>query len=121
MPHLHLEYTHNLPDIDPDKLLLRLNHALVGTGQFANEVDIKARAIKVEAFRVGTGPGERGFVFVKLAILSGRSAELKKQLSDSLLAVLGEACAWPAEVDVQLGVEIADMDRDSYGKQRIGH
>lgn len=121
MPHLHLEYTHNLPDIDPDKLLLRLNHALVGTGQFANEADIKARAVKVEAFRVGTAPGERAFMFVKLAILGGRSAEVKKQLSDSLLAVLGEASDWPAGLDVQLGVEIADMDRESYTKQRFGH
>lgn len=121
MPHLHLEYTHNLPDIDPDKLLLRLNHALVGSGQFANEVDIKARAVKVEAFRVGTAPGERGFMHVKLAILGGRSAETKKQISDSLLPVLNDAAAWPAGLDVQLCVEIVDIDRDSYVKNRIGH
>lgn len=119
MPHLHLEYTANLPDIAPDKLLLRLNHALMASGEFAHEVDIKARATRLETFRIGTSPAERGFVFIRLAILAGRSAETKKRLSASLMEVLGEAGPWPAGLDVQLGVEIADMDRDSYGKVRV--
>jgi 5-carboxymethyl-2-hydroxymuconate isomerase len=120
MPHLHMEYTANLPQLDADKALLRFNNALVASGQFA-EYDIKSRARKVETFRVGTGLGERAFVHVKLALLSGRSPEIKKQLSQSLLAVLQELCEWPAGVELQLAVEILDIDRDSYGKLSIGH
>ncbi|AVO57763.1 MULTISPECIES: 5-carboxymethyl-2-hydroxymuconate Delta-isomerase [Pseudomonas] len=120
MPHLHMEYTANLPQLDADKALLRFNHALVASGQFA-EYDIKSRARKVETFRVGTGLGERGFVHVKLSLLSGRSPEIKKQLSQSLLAVLQELCEWPAGVELQLAVEILDIDRESYGKLSIGH
>ena len=120
MPHLYMEYTANLPQLDADKALLRFNHALVASGQFA-EYDIKSRARKVETFRVGTGLGERAFVHVKLSLLSGRSPEIKKQLSQSLLAVLQELCEWPAGVELQLAVEILDIDRDSYGKLSIGH
>ncbi|SEM39140.1 5-carboxymethyl-2-hydroxymuconate isomerase [Pseudomonas sp. ok272] len=119
MPHLHMEYTANLPELNADVALLRLNHALVASGQFAAEFDIKSRAVKVDTFRVGTGLGERGFVSVRLALLSGRSAQIKKQLSDSLLAVLQDVCAWPATVDVQLCVEILDIDRESYTKSAI--
>ncbi|QQZ43490.1 5-carboxymethyl-2-hydroxymuconate Delta-isomerase [Pseudomonas sp. SK3(2021)] len=120
MPHLYMEYTANLPQLDADKALLRFNHALVASGQFA-EYDIKSRARKVETFRVGTGLGERAFVHVKLSLLSGRSPQIKKQLSQSLLAVLQELCEWPAGVELQLAVEILDIDRDSYGKLSIGH
>ena len=119
MPQLHMEYTANLA-LDADKALLRLNHALVASGQFAAEFDIKSRAVKHEVFRIGTGQGERGFVHVKLAMLSGRSPEIKKQLSESLFAVLQDVAEWPAEIAVQLCVEILDIDRASYTKAAIG-
>lgn len=120
MPHLLVEYTPNLPELDADKALLRLNHALVASGQFAAEFDIKSRALRLDAFRVGTGLGERAFVHVKLALLSGRSPEIKRQLSESLLAVLKDLCAWPAGVQVQLSVEVVDLDRVAYAKVAIG-
>ena len=120
MPHLHLEYTANLTQLDTDKALLRLNHALVASGQFGAEFDIKSRSFKVESFRVGTGMNARGFVAVRLALLSGRSAQVKKQLSESLLAVVQELGPWPEEVQVQLSVELLDIDRDSYSKVAIG-
>jgi 5-carboxymethyl-2-hydroxymuconate isomerase len=121
MPHLHMEYTPNLPALDVGTALLRLNQTLMASGQFAAEFDIKSRAVQVGAFRVGTGLGERAFVHVKLALLSGRSAEVKKQLSQSLLAVLQELCEWPADVEVQLCAEILDIDRESYTKTAIGN
>ena len=120
MPHLHMEYTANLPQLNADVALIRLNNTLVGSGQFAAEFDIKSRALRLDAFRVGTGLGERAFVHVKLALLSGRSPEIKRQLSESLLAVLKDLCAWPAGVQVQLSVEVVDLDRDAYAKVAIG-
>lgn len=120
MPHLHVEYTANLAELEPRKLLLRLNHALMATGQFASEADIKARASALEVYQVGTAPAERAFVYARLAILSGRPDAVKKALSDALLEVLQGAAAWPPGLDVQFGVEIVDMDRPSYGKARLG-
>lgn len=119
MPHLHMEYTANLPDLNPDVALIRLNNTLVASGQFAAEYDIKSRAVKVETFKVGTALAERAFVHVKLALLSGRSPQTKKQLSESLLAVVQELCEWPAGVEVQVTVEILDIDRESYVKTAI--
>lgn len=119
MPHLHVEYSDNLRDLDVDRLLLRLNHALVGSGQFADELDIKSRAVALASFRVGIAPLARAFAHVKLAILSGRSAEVKRQLSASLLEVLKEAIPARAGLDVQLCVEVLDIDRDSYSKVHL--
>jgi 5-carboxymethyl-2-hydroxymuconate isomerase len=119
MPHLHVEYSDNLPGLDVDRLLLRLNHALVGSGQFADELDIKSRAVVQGSFRVGVAPVARAFAHIKLAILSGRSPEVKRQLSDSLLEVLKDAIVATPGLDIQLCVEVLDIDRDSYTKVRL--
>ena len=120
MPHLHLEYTANLTGLAVEKILLRLNNVLMVSGQFGSEFDIKSRAIKLERFQVGTSLSPRGFIAVKLSLLSGRSAQVKKQLSESLLAVVRELGPWPEGVQVQLSVELLDIDRDSYSKVAIG-
>ncbi|WP_445672129.1 5-carboxymethyl-2-hydroxymuconate Delta-isomerase [Pseudomonas inefficax] len=119
MPHLNLEYSDNLRELNVDTLLLRLNHALVSSGQFADEADIKSRAQAFSQFRVGTSPSERAFAHVRLAILSGRSSEVKTQLSDSLLNVLRDAIPEQAGLDIQLCVEVLDIDREPYAKARL--
>mgnify|MGYP003730343275 CR=1 FL=1 len=120
MPHLHLEYTANLTDLAVEKTLLRLNNVLMASGQFGSEFDIKSRAFKVESFQVGTSLSPRAFIAVKLSLLSGRSPQVKKQLSESLLAALQDMGEWPADMQIQLSVQLVDMDRESYSKVAIG-
>ena len=120
MPHLHLEYTANLTELAVEKTLLRLNNVLMASGQFGSEFDIKSRAQKVETFQVGTSLSPRAFIAVKLSLLSGRSPQVKKQLSESLLAAVQALGDWPWDVQVQLGVVVGDMGRESYSKVTIG-
>ncbi|MDR2306933.1 MAG: 5-carboxymethyl-2-hydroxymuconate Delta-isomerase [Paucimonas sp.] len=119
MPHLNLEYSDSLGDLDVDVLLMRLNHALVASGQFADELDIKSRAQRFSRYRIGTADGDRAFAHVRLAILSGRSPEVKKQLSGALLKVLQGAIPAQDGLDIQLCVEVLDIDRDAYAKQHL--
>ncbi|MDB6145034.1 MAG: 5-carboxymethyl-2-hydroxymuconate isomerase [Pseudomonas sp.] len=119
MPHLTMEHSANLPELNLAKTLLVLNQTLLISGHFGAEMDIKSRSIAVEVFQVGTVAASRGFVHLKLALLSGRSSGVKKVLSESLLAALQDASTWPAGVEVQLSCEVVDLDRDSYAKAVI--
>ncbi len=119
MPHLTIEYTDNLPGFNSGQALLELNQALLASGQF-EEADIKSRAIRLDQFLVGCAPTDQAFVHASLAILSGRPAEIKRQLADSLLQVLQKMRFGPENSDVQLCVEIIDIDRGSYAKARSG-
>lgn len=120
MPHLTLEYTRNLRDLDAKALLWSLNAALLASGQF-EEPDIKARAIPLDDYVAGTqAPLERAFVHIRLAILSGRTAAVKQGLSEQLMAVLQAGAPWPAGLEVQLSVEVQDIDRPSYSKMNLG-
>ena len=79
MPHLHMEYTANLPQLNADVALMRLNNALVGSGQFAAEFDIKSRAVKVETFKVGTAMAERALRSVGATVAAARVATIPAQ------------------------------------------
>ena len=115
MPHLTLEYTTNLDKLEPGRTLLALNQALVESGHFT-DTDIKSRAIALDTWYVGTAPSGHAFAHVKLAILSGRSPEVKSALSASLLRVLRASCPDAGGLAVQLCVEVLDIDRASYAK-----
>jgi len=115
MPHLIMEYTRNLDAEKVAPTLMALNRQLVDSGQF-DEVDIKSRAVPLDSFLVGTVPENRAFVHVKLSILSGRTDQVKRGLSDGLLAVLQQAYADERALHVQLCVEVQEIDKGSYAK-----
>ena len=118
MPHLTLEYTNNLPEFDAFATLLELNKILVASGHF-EETDIKSRAIQLDTFLVGTLPNSGGFVHIKLAIMSGRSTQTKRELSESMLLVLNQIGKSAPKTPIQLSVEVQDIDREVYAKTVI--
>ena len=59
--------------------------------------------------------GERGYRIV----LAGRTPEAKQDLSGRIADVLRRLTPRPPGVMVQLSVEIVDMDRPSYVKERL--
>ena len=118
MPHLTLEYTDNLPKLNVAQTLLELNHILMASGQF-EEIDIKSRAILLDTFLVGTSPKNRAYAHVKLAMMSGRSSQIKRELSESILLVLKQIWKATPDLHIQLCIEVQDIDREVYTKTII--
>lgn len=114
MPHLTIEFSSNLSAAVTPALLRTVNHALLGTGQF-EEADIKSRALSFECFAVGTNDSPRGFVAARLAVLSGRSDEIKRNIANTVLASL-ESAIDASQTELQISVEVVDIDRASYAK-----
>ena len=119
MPHLTVEYTDNLAGLPGQQLLAELNAVVCGHPTVQDEADVKARLLPLSCFEIGTAPAQRGFVHVQLRLLSGRTPEAKKDLSERVAGVLRRLTPRPAGVLVQLSVEIVDMDRPSYVKERL--
>ena len=116
MPHLVVEYTDNLRDrFDARAALATLNRALDDVGEFVSE-DIKSRARALETFVVGVSGREEAFIHVELAIMAGRSAELKSDVLQRLLAVVRGHLVAPTHLRMQITVRIVDIDRHGYAK-----
>jgi 5-carboxymethyl-2-hydroxymuconate isomerase len=118
MPHLSLEYTSNLTNLNVNRFLHELNRVLVDSGQF-EEIDIKSRAVRFDDFLIGLSPEQRAFVHLKLSIMSGRTMETKRELSGRLLERLRELCESDVGLHVQLCVEVLEIERESYSKSVI--
>ena len=116
MPHLTLEYSAGIAGFDAGHALDGLNAAMLASGLF-DEADIKSRAAEFPVFRVGAATGQRHFLHVRARLLSGRTATQKQALAAALLAALKAACPAPGVGEIQLSVETADMERDSYAKE----
>lgn len=121
MPQLTLEYSSNLlaeHALEPATTLTALNAALAATGE-VNEYDIKSRAHRCDVFAVGTAPAQRAFVHVKVGLMTGRTPDTKRRLSQILMDALRTQVSAATSLDTQLCVEIVDIDRESYVKVRI--
>ncbi|CAG9267748.1 putative 5-carboxymethyl-2-hydroxymuconate delta isomerase [Burkholderia cepacia] len=118
MPHLTLEYSANLDGFDAGATLRALNVALAASGHF-DERDIKSRALRLDTFAVGTSPAPRAFVHAKLAVLSGRPTDVKREFSERVLAELKRHVVAPPGMHLQLSAEILELERESYAKAGI--
>ena len=119
MPHLIVEYSQNLAGFPEAQALTELNQAVTSSPEVLDEADLKSRFVLVDSVEIGTSPANRAFVHAQLRLLSGRTPEAKKDLSERVAEVLLRLSPKPAGVMVQLSVEIVDMDRGSYVKERL--
>lgn len=119
MPHLVIEHSANLSPLPIGELLPALNRSLTASPAILDESDLKTRVVAVDAYRVGNQDGSRAFVHAQIRLLAGRTPEVKRDLAQRIAAALREFVPRPVGLDVQLSVEVIDMDRDSYVKERL--
>ncbi len=119
MPHLIVEYSPNLPAFPEAEALTALNAAVCASPEVLDEADLKTRFVRVQGFEIGTAPAQRAFVHAQLRLLAGRTPQAKQDLAERVAQVLRRCTPRPAGVLVQLSVEIVDMDRPSYVKERL--
>jgi 5-carboxymethyl-2-hydroxymuconate isomerase len=112
-----MEYTKNLNSFDADEILALLNVAVFETGHF-EETAIKSRAIELKHFALGTIDHKRRFLAVKVAILQGRSVEVRKDLANRLMNVLKTYLKNNGD-KVAASVEITEIVTDTYVKQTL--
>ena len=120
MPHLTVEYSGNLPHFPEAETLTALNATLCAHPEVQDEADLKTRFVRcAPTFQIGTVLAGRAFVHAQLRLLAGRSPEAKQDLAGRVASVLRRVTPRPDGVMVQLSVEIVDMDRPSYVKERL--
>ena len=119
MPTLTLEHTSNIR-FDTHDTLRALNHTLLASGQF-NELDIKSRALCMTDVVIGTEADERGFVIIKLGLLSGRSVAVRDGIADALLAQIQQLIPAPTGLTVQYCIDLVEHERERYRKAIVAN
>ena len=110
MPHCIIEYSNDLEtEVETSTLLSSVYNAALESELFF-ENDIKVRALAFKYFTIGQT--WQKFIHVTVKILSGRTLEQRKALSQLILNKLKNLVS----NSVSLSVEIAELDKESYAK-----
>ncbi len=114
MPHIHLQTTSdleenaNLPDI-----LEALTSALAAQESIPS-ASIRAFHTLRSVWQMGEGAPE-GFAHCEVAILEGRSLELRKKIAQAVIQVMREEFAESlAAGQAGVSVEVRQMERETY-------
>ena len=79
MPHLTLEYSANVPELDFVALFAEL-HAILSELGGVRVQNLKSRVVRTDAYYVGEGQPENAFVHLNVALLAGRSPQWKREI-----------------------------------------
>lgn len=107
MPHVIVELSQKI-DIDEDKLLFDLNHALFATGEFKASGDIKSRIYRSNTSLIGLGADGEHFVMAHFWLLAGRTDDIKNSLMSVIIQVL-QAHICPKYANVQYLVNLQEL------------
>jgi 5-carboxymethyl-2-hydroxymuconate isomerase len=119
MPHIHLEYSDNIENLETKPILLALNKALVEGAYVGSANDIKSRAIRQQDYVIGLRDDSQAYVHAKVSLLTGRSVELQQAISQLLLTTLEQHLPQQSQVKLQICVEILEMQKTTYSKKII--
>jgi 5-carboxymethyl-2-hydroxymuconate isomerase len=110
MPHCIIEYSRELQGFIQPEFLINSVHLGAVKSELFETLDIKTRILPFEYS--SSGGVKQDFIHVTIKILSGRSMEQRKSLSNCVLIELDKLPI----TSVSLTVEVVDIEKESYGK-----
>jgi len=110
MPHIRVEYSANLRDIDIPGLLAALHRAAITSGVFPPG-GTKTRAFRVDEYCIADGHPENGFVHVSVQMGHGRDLDTRKRVGEQIFAALTLYLA-DAYIQGPLGLSLEVLELD---------
>jgi 5-carboxymethyl-2-hydroxymuconate isomerase len=121
MPQITLEYTANIgQEVQSPELLGGIHERVAGVVGLPIE-NCKGRVVVRDEYHIGAGEGNKAFVHACVRILSGRAAETRRELGETILAFMKEYfLPSKSTLDIQITVEVQEIERDAYFKDPPG-
>ncbi len=114
MPHIIVEYSSNLSSAVNITALLSELHAAVDGHHNVAAARIKARAIALEHYIVGTHGPKAAMVHVTFKLLEGRSLEARKELSSLLQQTVRRHVPLAQFPDSAVTIEVVELQTATY-------
>ncbi len=113
MPHLVVEYSDNLKDLDVRVLLQDMHRALDGQYNIASN-RIKARAIRLADYIVGDQGRDAAMIHITFKLMQGRSIEAQKELSSLLQQIARTHVPADQYPNSAVTVEVVELVTSTY-------
>lgn len=111
MPHFTIEYSRNLEDrVDFRELAKKIHEAALSTGVF-DVAAVRTRTEPREVYVIADGRPENAYVAITARIAAGRSAEVRKQVGQTVFDVLCDSLSKVYETTpIGLSLEVQEID-----------
>jgi 5-carboxymethyl-2-hydroxymuconate isomerase len=116
MPHITVEYSGSVADAFDRPAFARELHEALVTVAGGRAAGCKTRFVRLDETYLADGSPGYAMIHTEVALLSGRSPRVKRELNDAVLALLRRHTAPAPAVELQFSVDFRDLDRDSYVK-----
>jgi 5-carboxymethyl-2-hydroxymuconate isomerase len=122
MPHFIIEYSRNLEDrVDFRDLAKKVHEAALSTGVFELGA-VRTRLEPRDVYVIADGHPDNSFVAVTARIASGRSAEVRKRLGQTVFNVVCEQLAKVfASTPLGISLEVQEIDPTASFKKNNLH
>ena len=114
MPHINVEYSKDLAEAFDRTAFAKDAHEALVSIAGGRAGGCKTRFTRLDETYIADGADGYAMIHVRIGILSGRSAEVKRELNEAVLASLRKHTAPTPRFEVQLSVELRDLDRETY-------
>jgi 5-carboxymethyl-2-hydroxymuconate isomerase len=121
MPHIVVEYSDTLTEAFDRRAFGLALHPVVAKTIDTTVAGCKTRFRRVEEAVLADGAPHHALIHIEVAILSGRDAETKRELSGAVLEVARAHLAPVPGLTVQTTVNVTDLDRAWYAKDEQVH
>ncbi len=109
MPHIIIEYSNNLTELNVTKLMHDCHHAMDGLHNVTTD-RVKTRAVKLDDFLVGVHGATGQMVHITLKLMTGRSVEARHELAK----ILYDKAKKHIPESAALTVEVVELDKATY-------
>lgn len=116
MPQITVEYSAALDDVFARRDFAFALHPTAAAIIDSELDNFKTRFYRIEAI-IGDGADTKAMVHLDLAILPGRDHDTKRRLGTTALDLLCRHLTAPADLTVQVTVEVRDQDGPNYHKR----
>jgi 5-carboxymethyl-2-hydroxymuconate isomerase len=114
MPHINVEFSGSLAEAFDRPAFARDTHEALVTIAGGRPAGCKTRFVPLDETYIADGSDGYAMIHVRIGILSGRTAEVKRELNEAVLALVRKHTAPVPRVEVQMSVELRDLDRETY-------
>jgi 5-carboxymethyl-2-hydroxymuconate isomerase len=116
MPHITVEYSDTVADaFDRPGFAKDLHQALV-TVAGGRAQGCKTRFQRLTETYLADGSGDYAIIHVELALLAGRTPQVKRRLTEAVMESLRRHTAPTPAVELQFSVDYRDIDADAYAR-----
>jgi 5-carboxymethyl-2-hydroxymuconate isomerase len=116
MPHINVEYSEAVADAFDRPAFAKDTHQAVVDIAGGRAGGCKSRFTRLDETYIADGSAGYAMIHVRIGVLSGRATEVKRELTEAVLALLRKHTAPVPQVELQLSVELRDLDRETYAR-----